>query len=119
MTAACALALGAPACRCSMPSATRFDLSLGGISTHDANIGYFDSPMIEFVLMIFMLIAAMNFATHFMALRKGELRAYRRDPEARWMLLLIGASVIGIAVFINSIMSTPLILTRCASPPST
>src|ERR1700693_1221151 len=76
-------------------------LGLGGFSTHDASIGYFDSPMIEFVLMIFMLVAAMNFATHFIALRKGDFNAYRRDPETRWMLLLILASCVGIAVFIN------------------
>ena len=47
-------------------------ISLGGFSTHDANIGYFHSPMIEFVLIIFMLISAANFATHFIALRKGN-----------------------------------------------
>jgi trk system potassium uptake protein TrkH len=76
-------------------------LALGGFSTHDANIAYFHSPMIEFVLMIFMLIAAMNFATHFIALRRGDFNAYRRDPEARWMLLLILGSCIAIASFLD------------------
>ena len=76
-------------------------LALGGFSTHDANIAYFHSPMIEFVLMIFMLIAAMNFATHFMALRKGDLSLYRRDPEARWMLLLILGSCVVIGAFLD------------------
>jgi trk system potassium uptake protein len=76
-------------------------MSLGGFSTHDANIGYFHSPMIEFVLMIFMLIAAMNFTTHFIALRKGNFAVYARDPEARSMLMVILASCVGIAIFIN------------------
>ena len=76
-------------------------LSLGGFSTHDANIAYFHSPLIEMLLMVFMLIAALNFATHFLALRKGDFSVYRRDPEARWMLLLIFASCIAISVFLS------------------
>src|SRR5687768_13142980 len=39
-------------------------LGLGGFSTHDASFGYFDSPVIEIVAIVFMLIAGMNFATH-------------------------------------------------------
>jgi trk system potassium uptake protein TrkH len=76
-------------------------ISLGGFSTHDANIGYFHSPMIEFVMMIFMLVAAINFATHFIALRKGNFRIYGRDPEAQWMLAAILASCVGVAIFIS------------------
>ncbi len=76
-------------------------LSLGGFSTHDANIAYFHSPLIEMLLMVFMLIAALNFATHFLALRRGDFSVYRRDPEARWMLLLIFASCIAISVFLS------------------
>jgi trk system potassium uptake protein TrkH len=80
-------------------------LSLGGFSTHDANIAYFHSPLIEMLLMVFMLIAALNFATHFLALRKGDFSVYSRDPEARWMLWLIFASCIGISAC-SSISST-------------
>src|SRR5580698_9786040 len=69
-------------------------ISLGGFSTHDANIGYFHSPMIELVLMVFMLIAAVNFATHFIALRKGNFVVYARDPEAQYMLMVIIASCV-------------------------
>ncbi|HEX4375597.1 MAG TPA: potassium transporter TrkG [Steroidobacteraceae bacterium] len=76
-------------------------MSLGGFSTHDANIAYFNSPVIELVLMVFMLIAAMNFATHFGALRKGHFRVYSRDPEARYMLMVIVSSCVGIAIFVN------------------
>ncbi|MHB1438955.1 MAG: potassium transporter TrkG, partial [Thiobacillus sp.] len=58
-------------------------MSLGGFSTHDASIGYFDSPLIEAVLIVFMLLAALNFVTHFMAFRQRSLAAYRHDPEVR------------------------------------
>jgi trk system potassium uptake protein TrkH len=68
-------------------------MSLGGFSTHDSSIAWFQSPTIECVLMVFMLIAALNFSTHYIALRRGDMRAYRRDPEARWVFIWVGFSV--------------------------
>ena len=76
-------------------------MGLGGFSSHDASFGYFDSPAIEAVAIAFMLIAGMNFATHFMALSGRSLRPYRHDPEARWFLVVTLGSVLGIAVFLN------------------
>jgi len=75
-------------------------VSLGGISTRDASIGYYKSPGVEFVLIVFMLIAAMNFATHFVALRRGSFRVYLRDPEARWMLSAVLGSCIGLSAYL-------------------
>lgn len=69
-------------------------LSLGGFSTRDASLGYFDSPLIEGVAIVFMLVAAVNFSTHFLAFRRGDPGAYRRDPEARWVLVWLGVSVL-------------------------
>lgn len=67
-------------------------MSLGGFSTHDNSIGFFDSVQIEIVLTIFQLIAAINFATHFIALRKQSLRPYFQDMEAKSFLILILSS---------------------------
>jgi trk system potassium uptake protein TrkH len=75
-------------------------LSTGGFSTHDASIGYFNSPAIEFVLIVFMLLAAMNFATHFLAWRGKSLKLYWHDTEAVAMIALILASCLGIAIFL-------------------
>jgi len=75
-------------------------MGLGGFSTHDASVGYFDSPLIEFVLIVFMLLAAMNFATHFLAWRGRSLKAYLRDVEAIAMLSVVLGSCIGIALFL-------------------
>jgi len=75
-------------------------MGLGAFSTHDANIGYFNSPAIEFVLIIFMLLAAMNFSTHFLALRQRSLKVYLRDSEAIGTLSVILASCLGIALFL-------------------
>lgn len=75
-------------------------MGLGGFSTHDASVGYFDSPAIEAVLMIFMLIAGMNFATHYVALHARSLSPYRHDIEAAPFLILIVTSVLGISLFL-------------------
>jgi trk system potassium uptake protein len=75
-------------------------MGLGGFSTHDASVGYFNSPAIEFVLIVFMLLAAMNFTTHFMVLREKNWRLYLRDTEAMSTLALILASCVAIAFFL-------------------
>ncbi|MBA4284131.1 MAG: potassium transporter Trk [Xanthomonadaceae bacterium] len=75
-------------------------LSLGGFSTHDASISFFDSPLIEGIAVLFMLLAGVNFATHFVCWRAGSIRPYLQDAEIRTMLLLILASCIGIALYI-------------------
>ena len=71
-------------------------LGLGGVSTHDASFGYFDSFAVELVAMIFMTLAALNFATHFRAFRRRSLSAYARCPEARWTLsvLVLGSLIV-------------------------
>lgn len=75
-------------------------LSLGGFSTHDASIGYFNSPLIEGVLIVFMLLAALNFVTHFLAFRQKSLAPYRHDPEVFATLGLVMASCLGISLYI-------------------
>ena len=75
-------------------------LSLGGFSTHDASVGYFNSPLIEFVLIVFMLLAAMNFSTHFLALRGKTLAVYWRDKEGLVTVSVVIASCFAIAFFL-------------------
>lgn len=75
-------------------------MGLGGFSSHDLSFAYWNSPRIEFVTIVFMMIAGMNFATHFMAWRSRSWSAYRSDPEARWFVLVLVASVFGIALYL-------------------
>jgi trk system potassium uptake protein TrkH len=75
-------------------------MGLGGFSTHDSSVGFFNSPAIEFVLIVFMLIAALNFATHFLAWRGKNLRVYLADAEAVATLILILGSCAGIGAFL-------------------
>lgn len=75
-------------------------MSLGGLSTRDAGIGAFDNPTVELILIAFMLLSAMNFSTHFVAVRSRDLRVYWRDVEARGVIGLVGASCFSIAFYL-------------------
>ncbi|MCG6658570.1 potassium transporter [Halomonas campisalis] len=65
-------------------------VAIGGFSTHDANIGHFDSALIELICVAFLIISAMSFSLHFLAWRGKQLKHYLQDPEARFLLLFLG-----------------------------
>ncbi len=69
-------------------------MSLGGFSTHDASVSFFKSLPIECVLTFFQLLAAMNFATHFLAIQKRSFKPYTKDMELRGMLFVILSSCV-------------------------
>ena len=75
-------------------------MGLGGFSTHDASFGFFNSPAIEGVAVVFMLIAGMNFGTLFLAVNGRSLRPYLRDPEAGWFLGITLLSIMAVAIYI-------------------
>ncbi len=75
-------------------------MSLGGMSSHDASLGHFDSVILEIIVMVFALIAAINFSTHFMAFRTRSLAAYRFDAEIRWLLAVLAVSILGLTGFL-------------------
>ena len=65
-------------------------VAIGGFSTHDASIGYFDSATIDLVCIVFMVLAGVNFSLHFYAWRHISIRHYRADPEFRAYLVVLG-----------------------------
>jgi trk system potassium uptake protein len=69
-------------------------IALGGFSTHDASVGYFNSFAIELVLIAIMAVAALNFSRHFLAFRNLSLRPYRHDTEAKAVLIVLGCSAL-------------------------
>ncbi|MEE8118907.1 MAG: TrkH family potassium uptake protein [Gammaproteobacteria bacterium] len=58
-------------------------VAIGGFSTHDLSIGHFNSAAIEMVAVVFMLLAGVNFALHYIALQRGSMKPYLHDPEFR------------------------------------
>lgn len=72
-------------------------VAIGGFSTHDLSIGYFDSTAIDIVAIIFMVMAGINFSLHFFAWKNISIRHYAQDPEFRayiFILLVLSAIVI-------------------------
>ncbi|PCN49861.1 hypothetical protein B6U99_07510 [Candidatus Geothermarchaeota archaeon ex4572_27] len=66
-------------------------LATGGLSTRTANIGAFNSPIIEAVLIAFMLVGATNFHVHLDVLR-GRLREALSSMELQAMLAIVAAA---------------------------
>jgi trk system potassium uptake protein TrkH len=72
-------------------------VAIGGFSTHDASIGYFDNKLIEVIATFFMLLAGINFALHFSALRSRNLKPYFFDVEFRvYIAILAFASMVSV-----------------------
>jgi trk system potassium uptake protein TrkH len=65
-------------------------VAIGGFSTHDQSMAYFDSHFIEAVAMVFMLLSGINFALHFLAWRSLSIRPYINDPEFRVYISILG-----------------------------
>jgi trk system potassium uptake protein len=76
-------------------------MALGGFSTRDAGIGYFNSVPIELVLVVLMIVASINFAKHFIALRGLSLKPYLQDPECKAILVVLILSVAVITVLLT------------------
>ncbi len=73
-------------------------VAIGGFSTHDASMGYFNNRGIELIAIVFMLISGINFALHFTALRNKRLKPYLKDAEfGTYMLVLTIVSLITIS----------------------
>lgn len=58
-------------------------VAIGGFSTHDNSIGYFDSASIEMVAVLFMFISGVNFALHFAATRKLDFSVGFKE-DRKW-----------------------------------
>ena len=84
-------------------------VAIGGFSTHDASIGYFDSPAIMLICCLFMFVAAINFGLHFTAWRRRDLATYLRDSETVFF-----ASVLSVGIVITCVT---LVSTDTFSPP--
>ncbi len=79
-------------------------VAIGGFSTHDSSIAWFNSPLIESIAMVFMTFSGMNFALHFMAWRNATTLPYRQDAEVKvYLSLLLFASVaVSIGLYLSN-----------------
>ncbi|BGI50845.1 MAG: Trk system potassium transporter TrkH [Arsenophonus endosymbiont of Ceratovacuna japonica] len=62
-------------------------VSIGGFSTHDKSIGYFNNSTINIIIAIFLLISSCNFNLHFYFLSGHNLIIYWYDPEFKVFII--------------------------------
>ncbi|HCS26161.1 MAG TPA: potassium transporter [Spongiibacteraceae bacterium] len=80
-------------------------VAIGGFSTHDASLGYFENGSILIIASVFMLLAGINFGVHFFAWRSKRIYHYLRDSETRFYLLgvlLASALVVAFLRYTNT-----------------
>jgi trk system potassium uptake protein TrkH len=77
-------------------------VATGGFSTHDASLGYYNSPIIETIAIVFMLAGGVNFAVHFLALRRQTMSLYVTEPEVRsyGYIFIFGALWVSLSLFL-------------------
>jgi trk system potassium uptake protein TrkH len=72
-------------------------MATGGFSTKNASIGHYNSALIDYIIVIFMIIAGMNFTLHYRALR-GKPLLYFKDRETIFFLIVIFIAIIFICI---------------------
>ena len=75
-------------------------VSTGGFSTYDAAFGFWDSPILEWTAVVFMMLGGINFGLHFVAWRRASMAVYGSDSELRAFLRIVVASSLIVTLMI-------------------
>jgi trk system potassium uptake protein len=76
-------------------------MGLGGFSSYDASFGHFNSPMIEWVAIVFMTLAGISFVRYFVVLRSRSILPISNDREIRTYLgVLLGSTLLVMALLL-------------------
>ena len=78
-------------------------LGTGGFSTRTASIAGFYSPLIEYIIIVFMLLSGMSFIQHYRLWIEQQTHSLWTDYEVRsYVFVLLGATVVIMAVLIGT-----------------
>jgi len=81
-------------------------MATGGFSTHNASVGSYATPAVEWIIIVFMFLAGANFSLHYLALT-GRWRVYHRDEEFRFYASIVLVCVLVLAGVLISINFYP------------
>ena len=76
-------------------------VSLGGFSSHDQSFGYWNSPLLEAVAVVFMLLAGINLVLYFVAWRQRSLAVLWRSPEVLSFYAVLAGTVLLISTYLT------------------
>jgi len=84
-------------------------VSLGGFSSYDASLGHFDSPLIEAVAIVFMLLSGVPLLLYFVIWRSRSVAVLWRNLEVRSFYLVLAGSTLLITVYLiaNQTFASP------------
>lgn len=75
-------------------------VATGGFTMHASSFKYYDSQAIELIAIIFMLLSATNYASHYLAITRNSINMYWQDYELQqyilWILFLIFIVLLGL-----------------------
>jgi trk system potassium uptake protein TrkH len=74
-------------------------LATGGYSSRDASIGYFDSALIDVIVIVGMLAGSLPFVLYLRTLQ-GHYDSLVRDTQVRWFFSIAGGAVLVMALFL-------------------
>jgi len=74
-------------------------IATGGFSTSDASIGHFDSALIDWIVIVFMILGSLPFVLYF-AMIRGNPLALLHDTQVQWFLITVGVSIAVIVLWL-------------------
>lgn len=75
----------------------------GGFSTRNASIGAWDNPAIPLIVILFMILASINFARQYQLWVQGRVRSFFADTEVKFHLsaIAIAAAVVSFTIWLH------------------
>ncbi|KAA0679745.1 TrkH family potassium uptake protein [Roseomonas genomospecies 6] len=81
-------------------------VSTGGFSTRDASVAAWNSPAIEWILVVFMMLGGMPFV-RFISLAQGRAASFWRDTQIRWYVGFLAAVSFGLSAWLTLTRDMP------------
>lgn len=74
----------------------------GGFSSYNTSIAHFTSPYIQIVIIVFMVLAGMNFNLYYVGIiQRHGLKSIFRDDEVKFYLSAMGIATVAIFIYNN------------------
>lgn len=64
-------------------------IAMGGFSTHDTSLAYFNSAAVNYIITFFLILSGCNFGLHFAAFSGFSIKVYWRDQEFRTFVCIL------------------------------
>ena len=74
-------------------------VATGGFSTRDGSFSYYNSAVIEWVAILFMILGSLPFLLYVQGLR-GSWRGFFADTQVRWFLAILITSVLAVTLWL-------------------